>query len=234
MFKKPSSPKKLEDLGNMPPALVETPERKFSELYGSAQVHGARWFVAFCLSLVVIIVLVITMSTMASGVKVVPYMVKVDADSGRLVGKPVAAEEFKQVAVEQKIIAAEVRAWVRDLMALDPFLTANNLQKAARRTTGKAGSEFSEYLAKEKPHERLAKTEGLVRTVDPIVVDASQKNIAFVFAQTNERVSNGAPIVHKWRFVIHYVIDPAIDPQGLTDNPLGFVVTHFERIQEVN
>jgi type IV secretory pathway component VirB8 len=28
------------------------------------------------------------------------------------------------------------------------------------------------------------------------------------------------------------VIEPSVDEKGLQDNPLGFVITHFERLQD--
>lgn len=230
MFAKSTSKKfSVRDAGNAPPVHESEPARKFSELYGSAQVHGARWFVFAIAELVVIAALGLTIYNMVPLVKTVPYMVKVDDSTGQVVGKPVAASEFK---VERRFIEAEARSFVRGLMTLDPFITRSNLERVSSRTAGKATTEFKEFLATERPFERLAKTSGLVRTAEVSGVDATQQNIIFVFAQTSERISAGEPIVTRWRFILHYVIDPAADTKGITENPLGFVVTHFERVQD--
>lgn len=229
MFGRIRTPKTLQELGNCPPVLEETPARKFSSLYGAATVQSARWFVFSVLQLLVILALAVAIWQMTPLVRTVPYLIKVDEKSGQLAARPVAAAEFK---VESRFIEAEARAFVRNLMTLDPFLTRSNLESASARTTGKAAAELREYLATERPFERLAKTHGLVRSTDVTSIDASQKNLVFVFAQTNERVSAGEPIVTRWRFTIHYVIEPGATPKALADNPLGFLVTHFERMQE--
>lgn len=229
MFGRTRTPRTLQQLGNCPPVLEETPARKFSSLYGAATVQSARWFVFSVVQMLVILALVVAISRMTPLVKTVPYMVKVDDANGQVVGRPVAAAEFK---VEGRFIEAEARAFVRNVMTLDPFLTRSNLEAASARTTGKASAELREYLVTERPFERLAKTSGLVRSTEVTSIDASQKNIVFVFAQTSERVSAGEPIVTRWRFTIHYVIDPAATPKALGDNPLGFFVTHFERMQD--
>lgn len=223
----------LSDLGNIPPALLEQAPTKFAELYGSANVQASRWFIVAALELLVILALVVAIMYMTPLRQVVPYIVKTDEASGQLVGKAVAADDFRS-QVNDKMVAAEARAFVRGLMTIDPFVTRSNLERVSTRVTGKASVEFKEFLLSERPFERLAKTAGLVRTVDAIQVDASQKNIAFVFAQVSERISSGEPIVSRWRFVVHYAIDPAIDERGVQENPLGFVVTHFERVQEIS
>lgn len=225
----PKKQQSLLDIGNVPPVVENEPKRKFSELYGGASVNSARWFVFAAVELGVIAGLAIAIFNMTPLVKTVPYMVKVDDTTGQVVGRPVAASDFK---IENRFIEAEARAFVRGLMTLDPFVSRANLERVSTRTAGKATSEFKEYLSTERPFERLAKTPGLVRTTDVTSVDASQKNIVFVFAQTNERISTGEPIVTRWRFTLHYVIDPAVDAKGITENPLGFVVTHFERVQD--
>ena len=174
-------------------------------------------------------VLVIAIAWMTPLVKTIPYMVKVDNDSAQVVAKPVQLEDFK---VESKMIAAEARNFVRNLMSIDPFVTRRDLDRAASRVVGKASTEFKEYLGVERPFERMAKTPGLVRTTEINGADASQKNIVFVFAQTSERISSGAPILTKWRFTIHYVIEQNLTEKSLQDNPLGFIITHFERLQD--
>ena len=221
----------ISSLGNAPPALHDQPARKFSELYGSVSVQSSRWFVFAVMQMVLIIGLVASIMYMTPLRQVVPYIVKVDDQSGNVVGKPVVADEFKS-QINDRMVAAEARAFVRSLMTIDPFLTRANLTRVSSRVTGKASSEFKELLAAERPFERLAKTAGLVRTPDNLTVDASQKNVAFVFVQTSERISSGEPIVTRWRFTLHYVTEPAIDAKGLDENPLGFVVTHFERVQD--
>jgi type IV secretory pathway TrbF-like protein len=209
--------------------LESEPVRQFSERSGSAQVPGARWVVFALAALAVIAALGLTIYNMVPLVKTIPYMVKVDDKTDQVVGKPVAASDFK---VERRFIEAEARAFVRGLMTLDPFVTRSNLERVSSRTAGKATAEFKEFLATERPFERLAKTTGLVRTTEVSGVDATQKNIVFVFAQTSERISAGEPIVTRWRFILHYVIEPAVDTKGITENPLGFVVSHFERVQD--
>ena len=203
--------------------------RVFSELIVEARVQATRWFVVAFVEFFLIMVLVIAMAYMTPLVKTIPYMVKVDTDSGQVVAKPVQLDEFK---VERKMIAAEARNFVRNLMSIDPFVTRRDLDRAASRVVGKASTEFKEYLVLERPFERMAKTPGLIRTTEINSADASQKNIVFVFAQTSERISSGSPILTKWRFTIHYVIEQNLTEKSLQDNPLGFIITHFERIQD--
>jgi len=210
-------------------AMKSSGPRVFSELLVEARVQASRWFLVSLVQFILILVLVAAIAFMTPLVKTIPYMVKVDNDSGQVVAKPVQMDEFK---VESKMIAAEARYFVRNLMSIDPFLTRRDLDRAASRVVGKASAELKEYLSTERPFERMAKTPGLVRTTEINSADASQKNIVFVFAQTSERISSGAPIMTKWRFTIHYVIEPALTEKSLQDNPLGFVITHFERLQD--
>jgi len=203
--------------------------RVFSELLTDSRVQAARWFFISFFEFILIVVLVVTIAFMMPLVKTIPYMVKVDNDSGQILAKPVQIDEFK---VENKFIAADARNFVRNLMSIDPFLTRRDLDRAASRVVGKAATEFKEYLILERPFERMAKTPGLIRTTEINSADASQKNIVFVFAQTSERISSGAPILTKWRLTIHYVIEPSMSEKSLQDNPLGFVITHFERLQD--
>ena len=203
--------------------------RVFSELIVQARVQASRWFLISLVEFVLIVVLVVSIAYMTPLVKTIPYMIKVDNDSGQVVAKPVQMDEFK---VESKMVAAEARNFVRNLMSIDPFLSRRDLDRAASRVVGKASTELKEYLSSERPFERMAKTPGLIRTTEINSADASQKNIVFVFAQTSERISSGAPILTKWRFTIHYVIEPSLSEKSLQDNPLGFVITHFERLQD--
>jgi type IV secretory pathway component VirB8 len=221
----------MHSLGNAPVTSDESDAQKrvFSSLLVAAQVQATRWFlIALVLGLIAAIES-IALTSLFPLSKPVPYMVKVDDVNGEIVARPVAASEFK---VEKKYVAAEARSLVRNLMTIDPFTTRRDLDRAASRMAGKAIAEFREFLTLERTFERLAKTPGLIRTTEISSVDASQKNIVFVFAQTSERISTGQPIITKWRFTIHYVIEPAVDEKGILENPLGFVVTHFERVQD--
>lgn len=219
----------LSDIGNMPPSMNEGEKRVLSQLLATAQVAGARWFIVACIEAIGIVILGIALNSYFPLVRPLPYMVKVDDVSGQVVAKPVAAIDFK---VEPRFIAAEANMFVRGLMTIDPYTTRSDLNKVSSRVASKASSELKEYLNTERPFERLAKTPGLIRTTQISSVDASQKGIVFVFAQTSERISTGEPIVTKWRFTIHYVIEPAMDEKALLENPLGFVVTHFEKVQD--
>lgn len=221
----------LAALGNTPPAVEDQSRRAYASLLGTERVHGSRWFVVSAVEAAIILMLVIALWQLFPLKTVVPYLVHVDPETGQMKGKPVAAEQFKG-QVSDRMIGAEARAFVRRMVTIDPFVTRSNLEQVAKRVTGKASAEFREFLGAERPFERLAKTPGLVRTAESLTVDASQKNVAFVFVQTAERISSGEPIVTKWRFTLHYVIDPAVDPHGIEENPLGFVVTHFERVQD--
>jgi len=230
MFKdKEVHPKASPARGRSTASLSSGGSRMFSELIVDARVQASRWFLISLIEFLLILALVLAMSFMAPLVKTIPYMVKVDNDSGQVLAKPVQIEEFK---VESKLIAAEARHFVRNLMSIDPFLTRRDLDRAASRVVGKATTDLKEYLSTERPFERMAKTPGLIRTTEINSADASQKNIVFVFAQTSERISSGPPILTKWRFTIHYVIEPAMTEKSLQDNPLGFVITHFERLQD--
>jgi type IV secretory pathway component VirB8 len=223
------SSSKFDELGNMPTVMNPRERRTFSDLVSESRVQAARWFLIAVIEGVVIMALCVGIDLMTPLVKTVPYMVKIDADSGQVLAKPVAAEPF---VVEPRFVAAEARSFVRNLMSIDPFLTRRDLERASTRVVGKASAEFKEFLLTERPFERMAKTPGLIRTTEINSADASQKNIVFVFAQTSERISVGAPIVTKWRFTIHYLLDTTLDQKGFEENPLGFVITHFERLQD--
>lgn len=232
MFNRNSSAQKqpsLSDLGNMPPSINENEKRILSQLLATAQVQNARLFLIAFVEGIAIIGLAYALHSYFPLVRPLPYMVKVDDASGQVVAKPVAAIDFK---VEPRYIAAEANSFVRGLMTIDPYTTRSELNKVSTRVASKASVELKEYLNIERPFERLAKTPGLIRTTQISSVDASQKGIVFVFAQTSERISTGEPIITKWRFTIHYVIEPAMDEKALLENPLGFVVTHFEKVQD--
>lgn len=219
----------LSELGNMPASMNEGEQRVLSQLIATAQVSAGRWFLVACLEAIAIVVLGFALNSYFPLVRPLPYMVKVDDVSGQVLAKPVAAADFK---VEPRFVAAEANMFVRGLMTIDPYTTRSELSKVSSRVASKASAELKEYLNTERPFERLAKTPGLIRTTQISSVDASQRGIVFVFAQTSERISSGEPIVTKWRFTIHYAIEPAMDEKTLLENPLGFVVTHFEKVQD--
>ena len=62
--------------------------RVFSELIVESRVQATRWFVVAFVEFFLIMVLVIAMAYMTPLVKTIPYMVKVDTDSGQVVAKP--------------------------------------------------------------------------------------------------------------------------------------------------
>jgi len=227
--KKLDASRQSDELGHVPTVMDPHERRTYSDVVMESRVQAARWFCIAVLESLVILALGVGIDLMTPLVKTVPYMVKIDSDSGQVLAKPVAAEPF---LVEPRFVAAEARSFVRNLMSIDPFLSRRDLERASTRVAGKASAEFKEFLLTERPFERMAKTPGLLRTTEINSADVSQKNIVFVFAQTSERISIGAPIVTKWRFTIHYVLDTTLDQKGFEENPLGFVITHFERLQD--
>lgn len=171
--------------------------------------------------------------SMATSSEAVPVAIVVDTDAGSIGSARVSAQEFqRQVEANQVLLTSQVRSFVSDLLTLDPYLTNANLKRVKARLTGTASADFRDYMASETPPERLVKTDGLTRTVDPIKVDVSQRGLAFVSAQTNERVGASSPVVKTWRMTIRYTVEPQDDAASIVDNPLGFKVSHFTRALE--
>ena len=99
--------KKLNELGNMPPSLNTQEKRVFSQLLMSAQVQGARWCVFAFVELLLLLALVGAICFMTPLVKTIPYMVKVDNDSGQVLAKPGSITPHTKFKSEVYILSKE-------------------------------------------------------------------------------------------------------------------------------
>lgn len=220
----------VADMGNAPLTAFDEAQNRFFEIYGSSKVESSRWFVAFVVAMGVAAVLGIALYNVYPLKTVVPYMVKVDGQSGA-VAQVVTASEFKPDAAVKSYFLSQ---WVEQVMTLDPYQTQKSIKKAYSVTRDKANSEFTELLSIDKPIERLVGDPSLTRVVKINSINPGLSDgIAFVRITTEERSGPGAVKTKRYVFTIHYAIVPPQNEGEIRINPIGMFITHFVRSDEV-
>jgi type IV secretory pathway component VirB8 len=218
----------VDDLPNTPQTAYEHAKKRWLELNGDPVVNASRWFVGACVSLALNAVLVLAIVAMLPLKTVVPYMVG-PGEAGQVVAKPVEAVRYKPT---EALIKAALFEWTGQVFSIDPYGTKKNLEAAAIKTSGKAYSQFKAYLETEQPFQRLLKQPTLTRTVNKITVITPQEGVAHISFTLSESVSNGQPIDRKWRMTVHYITKTPESEGELLRNPLGLLITHFDRAEE--
>lgn len=220
----------IADMGNAPLTAFDEAQNRFFEIYGSAKVESSRWFVAFIVAMAVAAMLGIALYNVMPLKTVVPYMVKVDSQTGA-VAQVVTAANFKPDAAVRTYFLSQ---WVEQVMTLDPYQTQKNVKKAFSVTRDKAVTEFTELLSTDKPIERLVGDPSLTRVVKVNSINpGTSDGIAFVRITTEERSGPGALKTKRYVFTIHYALVPPQTEEDLRINPIGMFITHFVRSDEV-
>jgi type IV secretory pathway TrbF-like protein len=220
----------VRDMGNAPLTAYQQAENKFFEIYGSAKVESARWFIAAVSALFVIGLLGIAIWRMLPLKEVVPYSVVVNRDTGA-VAQVVEAARFNP---DDNVRSYFLTKWVEKARTLDPYLTQANLKEAYSFTRDKAIQEFTEYVDQEKPVQQLMQDRTLTRTVKFNAVNPGREsNIAFIRVIEETRSGTGSPTVKRFMFTIHYAITPAKTVEEMRQNPIGIYITHFVKSEEV-
>lgn len=216
---------------NTPIAAFEDGASKFAEIYGGSLVSSQRMFILAIFSFLVAILGLGTVMVMLPLKEIRPYIVEINPGSG-LVNKPV---EVEKVAPNMAVVKAELAKWTEAVYTIDPIQTSGLFKYANVRSRGKAIAQFAEFRGRENVFSRIQKEPGLVREVKVSSVDASQKGVAFVFIQTQERAGNQSieeGRVKRYRLTLHYEIDPPTQQDDLLVNPLGLYVTFFNEAEE--
>lgn len=220
----------IADMGNAPLTAFDEAQNRFFEIYGSSKVESSRWFVAFIVAMGVAALLGIALYNVYPLKTVVPYMVKVDSQTGA-VAQVVTAANFKPDAAVRSYFLSQ---WVEQIMTLDPYQTQKNVKKAFSVTRDKAVTEFTELLRTDKPIERLVGDPSLTRVVKINSINpGSSDGIAFVRVTTEERSGTGASTAKRYVFTIHYATVPPQTEADIRINPIGMFITHFVRSDEV-
>lgn len=227
--KKASIDEAVREMGNAPQAAYREAQAKFFEIYGSSKVESSRWFLMTIVCLLVILMMAVAIWQMLPLKTAVPYMVTMSRDKG------VAAEvvDAKLYQPDENVKIFFLSKFVTNMRELDPYQTQKNIKAAYAVTRDKASKEFTDYLQKEKPIERLVADKSLIRTVNFISVNpGTQDNIAFIRVKEDERT--GALLTSKtYMFTIHYAFVVPTSMDEIQKNPAGIFITHFDKREEL-
>lgn len=216
---------------NTPAATLGDGAQQFAEIYGSAMVNSARWFVISVACVLLAIAAIATLAVLLPLKEVTPYVIEVNPGSG-LVSRPV---EVTKVSPNIAVVKSELSRWAEAVYTIDPLRTNDFFKYANVRSRGKAVAQFAEFRGREQVFSRLQKESGLVREVQVSSVDASQTGVAFIFLKTLERTGSqsvDASKVKRYRLTLHYQIDPPREESALLANPLGLYVIFFNEAEE--
>lgn len=200
------------------------PKRRWYELYVQPLVERNRAFI--------LVVLLICIATLQAGTifmlfplhKAVPWIVRVNANTGAIVGQPTpVTEAAPPTNLEVQYFMAR---WVRDVMTLNPVLTVSYLSRAYGFTMGTGTQELKNYISQKQPIVKLQTTPGLVSTVRVDSTNFLSGNNAFL--RVTEAVqTNGQTVYKHYDVTISYVLIPPTTLQQAYKNPIGFHVTEF-------
>ena len=224
----------IADLGraaNTPPAVFGTADAKFGEIYGSAKVEAARWFIGAMLALLLAIVAVSSVAIILPLKEVRPWVVEINPSTG-IVNRPVQVE---RIDPNLSVVKAELARWVEAVYTIDPLRSSELLRWANSRSADKAVGQFTEFRGRERIFERIRNEPEMVREVKVTAVDATQRGTAFIFLTVTERVGSQPPSAEKikrYRVTLNYRLSPATQEAELLANPLGILVTFFSDAEE--
>jgi type IV secretory pathway component VirB8 len=224
----------LVELGqqpNTPPAVFGNADAKFGEIYGTAKVEAARWFIGAMLALLLAIVAVSSVAIILPLKEVRLWVLETNPVTG-LMNRPVQVE---RIDPNLSVVKAELARWVEAVYTIDPLRSSELLRWANSRSADKAVGQFTEFRGRERIFERIRNEPEMVREVKVTAVDATQRGTAFIFLTVTERVGSQAPSADKikrYRVTLNYRLAPATQEAELLANPLGILVTFFSDAQE--
>lgn len=216
---------------NTPPSVFGKSEARFGEIYGSAKVEAARWFIASMLALLLAITAVLSLVFILPLKEVRPWVVEINPGTG-VVNRPVQVE---RIDPNLAVVKAELARWVEAVYAIDPQRSSQLLRWANSRAADKAVGQFAEFRSRERIFERMRSETEMVREVKITAVDATVRGTAFIFVTTTERVGSQPPSAEKikrFRVTLNYRLTPATQEAELLANPLGILVTFFSDAEE--
>lgn len=218
--------------GNSPITAFEKARFLWYESVGSPTVDKNR-YALFCVFLVAaVIALGLAVAQMLPLVRIQPWVVLTDKLSGAAVAENAATQDYKPELPQIKYFVAE---FVTKWRSIDPVLVRKDLSHAFLRTRGKAIEDFKDWLAKDKPIERLALAKDQLsrKTTIISITPMKEDNMLHVRFETVERVGAASPTKATWAGVIHYAIIPPTSEQEILQNPLGLYVTFFSINEEL-
>lgn len=216
---------------NTPPAALSEGAGQFAEIYGSSMVQSHRMFLVAIIAMLLALVGVLAVVVVMPLKEVRPWVVEVNPDTG-VVNKPV---EVQKITPNVAVIKGELARWAEAVYTIDSVRTPELFKFANARTRDKAIAQFTEFRIAERTFERLQREPNLSREARVTSVDASQKEVAFVFLTTTERGGSsgaGDVLTKRFRLTLHYTLDPATQEADLLRNPLGLYVTFFNASEE--
>lgn len=213
-----------KQLKNAPLTDYEKARIQWFENYGSAVVEKNRYFALTVLLTLVVIALGMALMTMAPLKSVVPYVIRVSND-GHVTADPAGAMPYQPGDKEKKYFLGR---WTKNLLTLDPVLTERLLTEAYEVTRGKASDEFTDFLKRTQPIEKVKSDPLLTRTASISSISFVEGNVALIRVETETRRMSTEKIVDKYLVTIHYDIIPAKTDREILNNPIGLFITHFD------
>jgi type IV secretion system protein VirB5 len=201
-----------------------TARTNFESLFRNQAKEKHAWRIAALGQLVVLGVLVVAYVQLASGSRVVPYVVEVD-QLGQAVA--VAPAEWRNSASPQ-IVARELSTLIRNLRSVssDPGLQVRMIQDAYAFLEASAARFTNEYFADPDNNPRVL-GQSMTRTVEVMSVlpipDSDSWRIQWT--ETQRQRSGGLPESRVWEAYLTVRQAPPTTVDAIRANPLGIYVS---------
>jgi type IV secretion system protein TrbF len=200
--------------------------QEWDERIGSARVQAANWRMAFFGMLGLSVVLVLGLIYQSKKAQVVPYVIEVAADTGkvRLLGAPteqlyVPSEEVKKYFLAQ---------WVRDVRGLphDVYMAREAILRSYKYvTTPKGKLMLDQYFEQAKPLQRVGQAS--VQVEVHTVVEQSPTTYQVEWEERSYGQGGIQLDVQQYTGIFELVHEPPSRAEVLRDNPLGLYLNHI-------
>jgi type IV secretion system protein VirB8 len=223
----------------LPDTALTQARKLFMDSMGDAHVSASRSFWCAMVFGVLALVEAFALKGMLPLKQTIPYVIKVEEKAGDTHTDRAAAIPAAQYDPAVTVIDRDLLNFVKALYAMNaeavPLILQQQQMEGLAFTRDRATAEFKEFVNKEQVYQRMAKTPGLVRTVEKKTLShRPDAPVVLIRYSTIER-TKAAPegIVRNWVMAVTYARTQPSDKDEIDRNPLGIYVTNFD-IQEEN
>jgi type IV secretory pathway component VirB8 len=224
---------------------AETPDvglaearKQYMDSTGQPHISASRSFVAALVLGGIAVVEGLCIKAMIPLKTVVPYVITVNEATTEVRTDRAAVTPAAQYNPSVALLDRELFDFVKNMYAMNadaiPIITQQQ-GRAYAYTRGKATSEFTQFIQSDQVYQRMAKTPGLVRTVEKKTIshrdDASVVLIRFSATERSKASPDG--ITRNFVMQMTYTRAQPSKQSEIDSNPLGIYITNFD-IQEEN
>lgn len=192
---------------------------------GMAAAESRRNLVLAGVFALAFLVAAVALAVVASGHTVQPFVLQA-SEEGAVVPASARLQPYRPGGAERRYFLAQ---WSRHLLALDARLSEGWLAEAYRLTRDKATAEFTEWLHRQAPLQRLKQDPTLTRSVEILGISMVDDEVALVRVALEERdLANPAARRRKQLLTVHYRTVVPDSEADVLRNPIGLQVTDFQ------